>query len=134
LINTGRCFAHVINISVQHILTALKDAYSLFEDHVYSNPTMDAYGVALQGDPIGRVRKLVSDCRVSGQRCSALRAVIRDGNKNKSWPKIMPDFNSPPDAPKEGGKLPDVQLLRDCEMRWSSTFLMISRFLTLYPV
>ena len=43
----------------------------------------------------------------------------------------MPDFNSSPDAPKEGGKLPNVQLLWDCEMRWSSTFLMISRFLTL---
>jgi hypothetical protein len=59
--------------------------------------------------------------------------VIRDGNKMKSWPKDMEDFGDP-DAAKEGGKLPEVQLLQDCETRWSSTFLMITRVLTLYPV
>lgn len=97
---------------------------------------MDAYSTALRGDPVGRVRKLVSDCRVSGQRRSALRAVIKDGNKMKSWPQTVMDFDSPtvPDALKTGGMLPEVQLLRDCETRWSSTFLMITRVLTLYPV
>ena len=98
---------------------------------------MDAYGDALQGDPVGRVRKLVSECRVSGQRRSALRAVIKDGNKMKSWPQeVVVDFDSEklPDTLKTGGELPEVQLLRDCEMRWSSTFLMITRVLTLYPV
>jgi hypothetical protein len=40
--------------------------------------------------------------------------VIRDGNKTKSWPKDMEDFSNP-DAAKEGGKLPKVQLLQDCE-------------------
>lgn len=94
------------------------------------------YGDALQGDPIGRVRKLVSDCRASGQRRRALQDVIRDSNKMKSWPQTVMDFDSLmlPDALKTGGVLPDVQLLRDCETRWSSTFLMITRVLTLYPV
>jgi len=94
------------------------------------------YGEALRGDPVGRVRKLVSDCRASGQRRSALRTVIRNGNKLKSWPQTTMDFDSPmlPDDLKTGGTLPEVQLLRDCETRWSSTFLMITRVLTLYPV
>ena len=94
------------------------------------------YRDALQGDPVGRVRKLVSECRASGQRRSKLRTVIRNGNEMKSWPQTMIDFDSPtlPDALKTGGKLPEVQLLRDCETRWSSTFLMITRVLTLYPV
>ena len=75
------------------------------------------YGNALQRDPVGRVRKLVSECRVSGQRRSALRTVIKNGNEMKSWPQTVMDFDSPmlPDALKTGGKLPEVQLLRDCE-------------------
>ena len=141
LIDTGRCFAHVINISVQHILAELKDAYYLFDDHLNldtlgASSSLGAYGDALQGDPVGRVQKLVSDCRSSGQRCSALRKVITNGNEMKSWPQAVMDFDSPilPDALKMGGTLPEVQLLRDCETRWSSTFLMITRVLTLYPV
>jgi len=136
LIDAGRCFAHIINISVQHVLAALKNKYNLFEDHLYldnAGSSLDSYGDALRGDPVGRVQKLVSDCRVSGQRHSALRAVIRDGNKMNSWPQMMLDFDSL-DAGKEGSILPEVQLLWDCETRWSSTFLMITRVLTLYPV
>lgn len=54
----------------------------------------------------------------------------------KSWPQAVMYLDSPmlPDALKTGGMLPEVQLLRDCETRWSSTFLMITRVLTLYPV
>ncbi len=118
---------------------ALKNTHSLFEDYLLSDPVgpnLDMYGDALRGDPIGRVQKLVSDCRVSGQWHRALRAVIRNGNQMKSWPQTVMDFDSPtlPDALKTGGMLPEVQLLRDCEMRWFSTFLIITRVLTLYPV
>ena len=139
MIGAGRCFAHVINISVQHILAELKDTHSLFDDYLYSGsvgPSLDIYGVTLQGDPVGRVRKLVSDCQASGQQCSALHAVIRNGNQMKSWPQTVMDFDSPtlPDAQKTGGTLPEVQLLQDCETRWSSTFLMITHVLTLYLV
>lgn len=136
MIDAGRCFADVINISVQHILAALKNTYSLFEEHLHSNnvgSSLGTYGDVLRGDPVGRLRKLVSDYRVSGQQRSALRAVIRDGNKVNSWPQTMLDFDSP-DAGKKGCSLPEVQLLRDCETRWSSTFQMIARVLTLYPV
>jgi hypothetical protein len=31
-------------------------------------------------------------------------------------------------------QLPVMQLLQDCETQWSSTYLMIDRFLKLYPV
>jgi hypothetical protein len=136
-----RCFAHVVNIAVQHILSALKNNYNIFEDHLLSQSfntslSLDSYSDALQGDPVGRVRQLVSDCHVSGQRHSALRTVITNGNEMKSWPQTVMDFDSTtlPDALKTGGTLPEVQLLRDCETQWSSTFLMITRFLTLYPV
>lgn len=94
---------------------------------------LDTYGDALRGDPIGRVRKLVSDCRASGQRRSALRAVIKNGNMMNAWPTTVMNFDSPA-FQKDGGVLPEVQLLQDCETRWSSTFLMIVRVLTLYPV
>ena len=54
----------------------------------------------------------------------------------KSWPQTMIEFDNLtlPDDLKTGGILPEVQLLRDCETRWSSTFLMIMHVLTLYLV
>ena len=135
----GRCFAHVINISVQHILAELKNTPSIFEDYLSDSisPSMDTYGDALWEDPVGCVWKLVSECRVSSQCYSTLHAVIMNGNQMKSWPQeVVVDFDSKTlsDAQKMGGELPNVQLLWDCETWWSSTFLMIACVLTLYPV
>ncbi|KAI6006128.1 hypothetical protein EDD15DRAFT_2154708, partial [Pisolithus albus] len=79
----------------------------------------------LQRDVIGTVRSIVSVCRASGQRRQDLRKVIVEGNSSGRWAGKLPDG---------GDKLPLYQLLRDCETRWSSTFLMIERLLLLYPV
>jgi hypothetical protein len=69
-------------------------------------------------DPIKRCRDLVSTCRASGQRRADLRATIIDGNKRKDWAEDVPD----------------LQLLRDVDTRWSSVYLMVKRVLQLYPV
>jgi hypothetical protein len=77
--------------------------------------------VALQSKPITKTREIVAVCRRSGQRRSELRAVIVKGNDTSSWPSA-------------NGKVPVLQLLRDCETRWSSTFNMIDRLMEIYPV
>ncbi|KAJ7697181.1 hypothetical protein B0H17DRAFT_928548 [Mycena rosella] len=57
---------------------------------------------------------------LSGQHRSDLKVVIVQGNEKKVW-----------DAPN--GTLPALQLLRDCETRWSSTYMMSGRVTELYP-
>jgi len=52
-------------------------------------------------------------------------STIEDGNKSGKWKGKLPG---------NAETLPVVQLLRDCETRWSSTYLMIERLLLLYPV
>ncbi|KAH6902447.1 hypothetical protein BKA70DRAFT_1113066, partial [Coprinopsis sp. MPI-PUGE-AT-0042] len=73
-------------------------------------------------DLVGRVRKIVSACRSSGQRRKFLQVIITAGNEQQAWGV---------DEKGEPVVLPNVQLLRDCETRWSSTYLMLCRFLTL---
>jgi hypothetical protein len=60
----------------------LKNTY-LFNDYLLDSVglNLDMYGDALQGDPIGHVWKLVADCQASGQRHSALYAVIMNDNE-----------------------------------------------------
>lgn len=85
--------------------------------------TIEEYRAALAADIIGMARKLVTASRVSGQRREDFELTIREGNKAGSW------------TDSEGNPLPlpVLQLLRDCETRWSSTFLMLDRVLTLLP-
>jgi hypothetical protein len=94
-----------------------------------SDPTrrahLERYANALATDPVGGARTLVGVCRKSGQRRSDLRATIEEGNSNGSFR----DENGKPVA-----AVPVQQLLRDCETRWSSTFNMTGRVITLYPV
>ncbi len=145
-----RCFPHVVNISVKHGLTALTkvDISSAFsEDSVTSTTTLSdlegetdpeldqidsdsaaasnlflqndpEYLAALQNDPIKRAQELVNVCRVSGQRREELMEIIKEGNKTGAFPKPVPE----------------VQLLRNVDTRWSSIYLMIDRLLELYPV
>lgn len=87
---------------------------------------LEAYACALKKDPIGMVRKIVAACRSSGTRRSDLKDIIEAGNKAGSW-----------GLDEEGEVnlvLRVLQLLRDCETRWSSIFLMIMRLIYLYPV
>lgn len=138
---TYRCFPHVINLAVQAIYATLKDGSQsdaqyllgnlpeLTEEalqaiHLPDGVTVEGYRAALKTDIIGVVRKLVAACRVSGQRREDFELTIQEGNKAGIWT----DFDGNPLS------LPALQLLRDCETRWSSTFLMLDRVLTLLPV
>jgi hypothetical protein len=137
----NRCFPHVINLAVQAVYATLKNESSsdiqyllgnipeFTEEELQAMPlpngvTIKDYRAALGADIIGTARKLVTACRASGQRREDLELTIREGNVAGTW------VNS------EGIplRLPILQLLRDCETRWSSTFLMLDRVLTLLPV
>ncbi|EIN08900.1 hypothetical protein PUNSTDRAFT_32066, partial [Punctularia strigosozonata HHB-11173 SS5] len=72
-----------------------------------------AYAAALDTDPVGCVRNIVGAVRSSGQRRSDLIQTIRQGNDSEVWPE----------------RIPERQLTRDCETRWSSTSLMLERVL-----
>ncbi|KAK7012539.1 ribonuclease H-like domain-containing protein [Favolaschia claudopus] len=128
--NRIRCFPHVINIGVTTVIVALTEDGARFEvlqtedRSEMSYDELSRYADAVAEDPIGRGRHIVASCRASGQRRSDLKTVIVQGNLSKCW------------EPAENGEavmLPVVQLLRDCETRWSSTYLMNDRVIALYP-
>lgn len=83
-----------------------------------------SYRSALAGNVFSRCCALVSSFRVSGYRRHDLRKTIKDGNTILSWPQTILGVlgDEPPENLRTGGVLPEVQLLRDCETRWSSTF------------
>lgn len=87
--------------------------------HPKDRESFKRYHHALQAHPIRKVRGLIAACRASGQRRYDLMNVIQQGNKENLWGIFG---------------IPEWQLLRDCETRWSSSYLMIGRALTLYPV
>lgn len=81
---------------------------------------LQLYAEALQSDPVGNTRQIVAACRASGQHRADVKQIIVDGNVEFLW--------------QPGGVLRVVQLLRDCETRWSSTYLMSDHLIELYPV
>ena len=86
--------------------------------------TGDAYLRALKVDVLGITRKLISNCRVSGHRREEFIDTVLDGNESEEW------------KDKDGNSFSRkaLQLLRDCETRWSSTHLMVDRALEMLPV
>jgi hypothetical protein len=125
------CFPHIINISVQTVLKELKENPREPVLLSCSNPDsrrhveLSEYANTLAADPVGGARSLVGACRKSGQRRNDLRATIIEGNVNKSYGK---------DKDGRDIQLPEQELLRDCETRWSSTHNMSGRVINLYPV
>ena len=121
-----RCFPHCINIATQTVLDELKtnpfDPVIETAKDPSEIPHLTRYATALEADPVGKTRDLVTTCRSSGSRRQELRTVIADGNQSGRWLR------------EEGREIREVQLLRDCKTRWSSTFLLIDRALMLYPV
>lgn len=121
-----RCFPHCINIATQTVLDELKtnpfDPVIETAKDSSEIPHLTRYATALEADPVGKTRDLVTTCRSSGSRRRELQAVIADGNQSGRWSR------------EEGREIREVQLLRDCKTRWSSTFLLIDRALMLYPV
>ena len=86
--------------------------------------TIDDYRTALAANIVGTARKLVTACRASGQRREDFELTIREGNEAGTWT----------DSEGNPFSLPVLQLLHDCETRWSSTFFLLDRVLTLLPV
>lgn len=118
-----RCFPHVVNIATQTILKELKEnpyqpVIASLTDSTGASEALRQYANALSSDPVGGTREIVAICRKSGQRREELQKVIVAGNNSNSW----------------GTAIRLVQLLCDCETRWSSTFNMIDRLIELYPV
>ncbi|KAJ2928061.1 hypothetical protein H1R20_g9035, partial [Candolleomyces eurysporus] len=132
--NRIRCFPHVVNLACGAIIQELKKlatekATNYEFDYIIDQPDWHLYLDALESDLIARVRALVAACRKSSQRRQDLQKIIREGNNKGLWAgKIRNPF--PKDDPNV---LRPLQLLRDCETRWSSIYLMITRFLYLYP-
>jgi hypothetical protein len=136
-----RCFPHVINLAVQAIYTALKDGKGLKRQHPLGNSnqsnkttfegvalpqgvTRDAYLHALKTDVVGTARKLVAACRSSGRRREEFADMVLEGNNKEIW--VDSDGNTM--------SRKALQLLRDCETRWSSTHNMVDRVLMMLPV
>lgn len=88
-------------------IDTLNDSHILFPD---------VQEKVLETDPVSAVRKLVVAIRASDKRRDSLQSTIHDLNQG------------------EGLEIRNVNLLRDVDTRWSSTFLMIDRLLELYPV
>lgn len=121
-----RCFPHCVNIAVQTVVDELQtnpvDPILNTAASEADVPHLTRYASALNADPIGKSRDLVTTCRSSGGRRKELQTIIAHGHATGSWMQ------------EEGHEIPSVQLLRDCKTRWSSTFLLIDRMLLLYPV
>lgn len=135
------CFPHVINLAVQAIYAALKDGKGLADQYLLGHidsiskaalermdfpegVTRDDYLCALKEDVLGTARKLVATCRISGKRREEFADTILEGNQNETWMDSDGNLVS----------VKVLQLLRDCETRWSSTHLMVDRVLTMLPV
>ncbi|KAA1472419.1 hypothetical protein DENSPDRAFT_778084, partial [Dentipellis sp. KUC8613] len=120
--NASTCYA-----MMEHLEALIRehDANIPF-NHDANRPTSDihkewcAYRDAVAGDVLARSRRLVSAFRVSGGRRLGLHRTILEGNSTRSWPQTSLEVF-------------DMQLLRDCDTRWSSVYMMITRILTLWP-
>lgn len=114
------------NSDIQYLLGNLPE---LTEEALRAMPlpdgiTIDDYRTALAANIVGTARKLVTACRASGQRREDFELTIREGNEAGTWT----------DSEGNPFSLPVLQLLHDCETRWSSTFFLLDRVLTLLPV
>jgi hypothetical protein len=110
----------VVNIAVKTILAELKDnpraPVLASSTNANDKPALTRYADALASDPVRRTRDIVATCRASGQRRAELQTVVTSGNKSNLW------------------ELRTLQLLRDCDTRWSSTKNMMTRLIYLYAI
>ena len=128
-IDIYRCFPHVINLAVQAIFTGMKsDPCAIFRDEWkpsgMTDKEIEQYAHVLAADIVGVIRKTVAACRASGQRREEFRRTIIAGNREGLWKDMSGNLL----------ELDILQLLCDCETRWSSTFLMLDQAIGLYPV
>ena len=126
---------------MQAIYATLKDGKGLEEQYLLGNishlndvsiegadllegVTETDYLRALKADVLGLVRKLTTTCRISGNRREEFENMVLEGNQNQMWT----------DDHGECVSVKILQLLRDCEIQWSSTHLMVDRILMMLPV
>jgi hypothetical protein len=125
-----RCFPHVVNIAVQAVVRELKNnpekpLAEVTTSNAEEAAALKQYVAALQVDPVGCARNLIGTCRSSGQRRNDLEYYVNQCNEKLIWGSFDDGTSI-----KVGYK----QLLRDCPTRWSSTFCMADRLLSLYSV
>ncbi|KAL1662550.1 hypothetical protein GGF50DRAFT_58745 [Schizophyllum commune] len=119
------CFPHVVNIGAETGLEVLKNPRLCYDYGIVLPSELLAdvpYYTTLEMDVVGCLRRIASWVRVSPGRRDDLKRIIIDGNLLGRWL----------DELKRAEKLPVVGLLRDCDTRWSSRFLMIDRVMLLY--
>ena len=119
-----RCFPHVVNICVQHVLAAFED-----------NKTIDkvpesSWKEAAQKKPLSRLRALIRALRASGKRCEAFSESIREGNSKG----LFVDPEACQHGEMKSVHVPECNLLRDVDTRWDSVYYMIKRARILRPV
>ncbi|CDO72044.1 hypothetical protein BN946_scf184943.g79 [Trametes cinnabarina] len=86
-----------------------------FNDALQQDPEYEA---ALSKNPVKAARELINKARQSGQRREDFDWIVSECIKKKTFSDDTPS---------------GTQLLHDVDTRWSSTFLMIDRLLSLYP-
>ncbi|KAG9040712.1 hypothetical protein FS837_000278, partial [Tulasnella sp. UAMH 9824] len=144
--NRLRCFPHVVNLAVQDFLDNLSSELPPEIAAIYSGNDLSRLKQLLDEDSfdgediVHRIRGLVAALRVSGQRRETFQRIIISGNAGRLWDNALdiwktwwvdmdPEFRMSDIAIQ----LPVVQPLLDCPTRWSSSFVMLHRFLELYP-
>ena len=108
------CFAHIINICCQHIISNFtnSDLAGTAEDFVTTlppgDPNQQTFEEAMRWDPVALGHNIFHVIQNTGQQCEAFNDVVRDG-KEKGWFV----FGDPP----VHTELPLQQLLRDIATR-----------------
>jgi hypothetical protein len=123
------CFPHVVNLACKDVLEDLKEnpnkVLETKPDAIGAEyDALSSYEDTLLTDPVGSCRTLVSKLRVSDGRRHNLHDSIVRGNASGAWK----------DQDGKAIKIREVQLLRDCDTRWSSIYMMLQRVIELYPV
>ncbi|KAI0053799.1 hypothetical protein FA95DRAFT_1481369, partial [Auriscalpium vulgare] len=113
-----RCFPHVINIGVQ---TSMKCLSSSAPNPPPMSDRAEDQDTTVTPIDWTSCRAAVAACRDSSLRREAFRETIEAGNLAKTWPEQW------------GVHLRVLQLLRDVDTRWSSTYLMVDRAWELAP-